>query len=246
VALILSSPEMTRLGSARLPPVDVLHDMYVTRQVKGRDGAARRLHSEIHPRHSWALYQAVLKYAPHTVVEIGMAHGASTLSILAALAELGRGKLISIDPEQSRDFSGAGVENVRRAGFSDMHTLIEAPSFAALPELLKSGAVVDFAYIDGWHTFDYALVDFFYLDKLMPAGGVVGFNDCGHASVRKALGYVRTHRRYDEINVGLKRDMKGRTALHTAVRLLLGLRREDRYFRKRESWEPPWNFFRNF
>jgi hypothetical protein len=28
------------------------------------------------------------------------------------------------------------------------------------------GVQVDFAFMDGWHTFDYTLLDFFYTDKL--------------------------------------------------------------------------------
>ena len=47
------------------------------------------------------------------------------------------------------------------------HMLIEKKSYEAMPELLKKGEEnYDFIFIDGWHTFDYTLVDFFYSDKL--------------------------------------------------------------------------------
>ena len=41
----------------------------------------------------------------------------------------------------------------------------------------------DLVYVDGHHSFDYVLLDFFYADQLLGAGGVVGFNDCGWPSV---------------------------------------------------------------
>ena len=58
---------------------------------------------------------------------------------------------------------------------------------AAVPPLhLESAAV------DGWHTFDYALLDFWYADKMLDVNGVVGFNDCGWRAVSKAIGFVLT------------------------------------------------------
>src|SRR4030095_12391735 len=108
------------------------------------------------------------------------------LAILTALAECG-GELISIDPGQTSDYHGVGRTHVLRATHSARHTLIESPDYLALPELIKSGVIVDFAYIDGWHTFDYTLVDLFLIDKLLRVGGVVGFNDCALPSVRQVL-----------------------------------------------------------
>lgn len=43
------------------------------------------------------LYQAVLKRLPHSVVEFGVLHGYSTLSIAQALRDAGRGHLVSYD-----------------------------------------------------------------------------------------------------------------------------------------------------
>ena len=57
-------------------------------------------------------------------------------------------------------------------------------------------------YIDGWHTFDYALLDFFYADKLLDTGGLVGFNDCHYPSIERVLRFVVRHRHYREVDVG--------------------------------------------
>ena len=112
---------------------------------------------------------------------------------------------------------------------------------------------MDFGYVDGWHTFDYALLDFWYLDKMVPAGGVVAFNDCGWPAVEKAIQFVETHRRYTEMDVGLPKTYTRPTGVMDVLRALkygrVGdyfRRREDRYFRKAEVWEPRWDFFAKF
>ena len=126
------------------------------------------------------LYRAVLSRRPQTMVEIGMANGAASLAILSALAQLGGDrKLMSIDPNQSKQWGNAGVKNVAANGFAGLHRLIEEPDYLALPDLLRLGLALEAAYVDGKHSFEYVLLDFFYLDKLLPVSGIIGFNDCG-------------------------------------------------------------------
>ncbi len=66
----------------------------------------------------------------------------------------------------------------------------------------------------------------------------------------KAIGFVLTHRRYEEMDVGLRRSIVPGREL---IRFLKGRfgpqhRRmnQDRYFRKQEDWEPNFDFFRDF
>ena len=190
---------------ADMPPCETLRSMFATGTVLDADGQCRKLNSGIGPAYAGALYRAIVRFRPSLVVEVGMAYGCSSLSILAGLDAVGHGRLISIDPSQHTDWNGIGVENVRRSGFSQRHTLMELPSCLALPQLLAGRTRVDLAYIDGWHTFDYVLTDFFYLDKLLPPGGVVAFNDCGYRAIHRVIRFVQTHRRYLELDVGLPR-----------------------------------------
>jgi predicted O-methyltransferase YrrM len=229
--------------AVELPPCEVLREILRTGETVLPDGTRKRLTSHIRPEAARALHDTVLREAPGLVVEIGMAQGVSTLSILTALAKTG-GRLISVDPYEGWPSGRLAARHaVERAGFADRHTHLEAKSYEALPRLLAEGTVVDLGYIDGWHTFDYALLDFFYLDRMLRAGGVVGFNDAGWRSVFHVLRYVRTHRRYDEIDVGLPRDFAARNLLFSLARRLQGRQGQDRYFRKREAWEPPVHFF---
>ncbi len=218
-------------------PNAVLHDLY----------AGAPADSVIAADFADALYRTARTERPNVVVEIGMANGASTLAILTALEENGAGRLLSVDPYQRRTWLGAGVDRVDASGLAHRHELIEEPDYLALPELLRAGTTVDLAYVDGWHTFDYTLLDFFYLDRMLRVGGVVGFNDCHYPAVDKVLSFVVGHRRYASEDVGLKR----RPAVRRRWRLPLGrltghrLDGADQYFRKLEEWEPPYTFWRD-
>jgi predicted O-methyltransferase YrrM len=229
----------------------VLKEIFATGLVADAQGQKRRVHSQLCAAFAEALYRVILERRPSAVLEVGMAFGVSTLAILTALRLLGRGgRLISIDPNQSTNWAGMGTRNVAQADLQQFHQLIEEPDFIALPKLLTGGCKLDFAYIDGWHTFDYTLLDFYYIDKMLNVNGVVAFNDCGYPAVHKVINFVLTHRHYREIEAGLK-PLYPR--MREVVRLLRGqwsrrqrVLHQDRYFEKTEHWEPNYDFFAEF
>ena len=75
-------------------------------------------------------------------------------------------------------------------------------------------------YIDGNHTFDFALLDFWYLDRMSPVGGVVAFNDCAMPAVHKVIKFLLTHRRYVEMDVGLRASYVDYSRVRGAIRRL--------------------------
>jgi hypothetical protein len=79
--------------------------------------------------------------------------------------------------------------------------LIEAPSYRALAELEGSGQRIEFAFIDGWHTFDFTLVDFFFIDRMLNVGGVVAFDDASWPAIRKVCRFVKTNLAYSVMGV---------------------------------------------
>lgn len=126
-------------------------------------------------------------------LEVGMAFGISTLSILSAINKYD-GTLISIDPNQSGHWNKMGIKLIENSGLTKWHTVIEDKSYMAMPELLKTEeSKYDLVFIDGWHTFDYTLIDFFYADKLLKIGGMIIVDDAMHAGVRKTLKYIDTN-----------------------------------------------------
>jgi predicted O-methyltransferase YrrM len=234
--------------------------MYATARARTIDGESIGLHSVVPPEFANALYALVREERPELVLEVGLAQGATALSIATALDENGRGRLVSIDPFQQDRWQGTAIAALERSGLSHLHTLVEQPDYIALPRLLEDwGSAVDLAYIDGRHSYEYALLDFFYVDRLLKIGGVVGFNDCDWPAVIPTLRFLSRYRRYESLAVGLAslygtRNEAVRKYLRAeakvlpswtrpsrlrAVGRLLGRRREDRYFRKVDTWEPP-------
>ena len=71
-----------------------------------------------------------------------------------------------------------------------------------MPKLQETGVVCDLAFIDGYHTFDHMLVDFFLVDRILRVGGIVVFHDVGYPGVRKACRFVALNRAYRVLACG--------------------------------------------
>jgi hypothetical protein len=232
----------------------VLKEMLDPGIARGQAGDAIPIHSNIPGYYAEALFRTVLEARPSIVIEVGMAFGVSSLAILAALHRAGdAGRLISIDPFQSTQWGGCGITAIEQAGFRERHELVQDFDYNALPRLLASGQRLDFAYIDGWNTFDYKLFDWWYVDKMLKVEGVVGFRGCGYPSVDKVIRFVRSHRKYDELDVGLPLEVANYSRRRGLLRRLTGkdprayyMQRQDRFFIKRQVWEPSWDFYAEF
>src|SRR5262249_40611568 len=145
------------------------------------------------------------EYKPKCSLEIGCAYGISSLYICEALCEaVSSPKHIIIDPfqfphQRGSGWEGIGLLNLKRAGYEDIIELHNKASYECLPVLLKNGVKIDFAFVDGQHTFDYVMVDFFFIDKLLNVRGVVAFDDLYYPSIRKVCRYALTNMRYSVV-----------------------------------------------
>ena len=146
--------------------------------------------SSVTPDTAALLYDFVRTVKPLNTLETGMAHGTSTISICRAHRDNGAGSHIAIDPFQETKFNSAGLANIQQAGLKNFLRFYDASADEVLPRLCAEGERIDFAFIDGNHRFDYTLVDFFYIDKMLRLGGHVAFDDLWIASVRKVVSYV--------------------------------------------------------
>ena len=209
------------------------------------------------------LQKLVRELDPTVSLEVGLAHGISALFICDALNPRNGTQHITIDPNQhggpwGDSWEGIGIANLRRAGYGDIVRLIEEPSYRALAELESSGQRIDFAFIDGWHTFDFTLVDFFFIDRMLKVGGVVAFDDADWRAVRKVCRFVKTNLAYDVNGQGpessLKRRLSERLLRHSPFRMLLppetdrslGLAGSCIAFRKKAHDGRRWDHFVEF
>jgi predicted O-methyltransferase YrrM len=154
------------------------------------------------------LYELIQKYNCQKTLEIGMAYGLSTLFMCQAHQDKGSGHHTTIDPLQSSSWQGIGLLNVERAGLSERFSFLEAFSEEILPQIAVSEERFDFAFIDGMHLFDYALVDFFYVDRLLTTGGYIVFDDIWMPSIREVVRYVLKNRNYQLIKLENKLDLR--------------------------------------
>jgi len=177
------------------------------------------------------------------VLEIGMANGSSTMAILGELKSTPNGHLTSIDPFQMHPttpgpgYGGAGLELVRKAGLADRHTWIEMLDYLALPKLAAEGRRFDFVFIDGYHAFDYAMLDFFFADLLLQPGGMVLFHDSGSQAVNRVCRFVAANKSYTPVGppLALVLDSLPKRVARRAYWLVSG--QAGRFRDRRERWK---------
>lgn len=155
-----------------------------------------------------ALRDLLISEGARTVVEIGLAYGASALAIAEAI--------VSTDPAAARHvivdayqdhFGDAGWDALVAAGLSDTCLLLRERSQLALPQLLREGFVADAAFVDGSHIFHNVFVDLHFVRQIVRPGGLVILDDCEWPSVATAV-------RYFEVNTGwLRMDPRTGTRL---------------------------------
>lgn len=185
----------------------VLSEILTTGATQTASGSATiKIHSSISSSEGQLLQKMVRMLDPTTTLEVGLAYGISALFICEALNVRSDTQHIIIDPNQhggtwGHSWDGIGIANLRRAGYGNIVRLIEEPSYRALPELERSGQRVDFAFIDGWHTFDFTLVDFFYIDRILNIGGIVAIDDTNFPAIRKVCRFVITNLSYSVIGI---------------------------------------------
>lgn len=175
----------------------VLSAILETGETTLADGRRVKVDSHIDSASGAVLQRAIASVRPSTACEVGLAYGVSTLYMLEALANCG-GTLIGMDPAQNdAHWQGGGLANVSAAGFSERYRFYEEPSQVALPRLAADGVRVQLGFIDGWHTFDHTLVDFFFIDRMLDDGGIIVFDDLGYPAIRRVCDFVLTNRAYE-------------------------------------------------
>lgn len=131
-----------------------------------------------------------------TVLEIGLAYGASALAIEEALlSHDAPGTTHVIVDAFQHHFRHAGWDAIVSTGAAGRCTLLEERSHLALPQLLADGVVVDAAFVDGSHAFHNVFVDLRFCWELVHPGGLIVLDDCEWPSVAIAVHYY-------EVNAG--------------------------------------------
>ncbi len=174
----------------------VLSEIMKSGYFKSPSGNLVKVRSGVSQEEGKMLAEIISEIKPNATLEIGLAYGISALYICQAIKKYPGTRHIIIDPSQHTDWGGLGLYNLERAGYQEIIDFYEKPSQTVLPQLEIKSIKVDFAFIDGWHTFDHTLVDFFYIDKLLNIGGVVAFDDSYWPSISKVIKFILKNRSY--------------------------------------------------
>lgn len=186
------------------------YEQHVQEFVSGRPLAARREAQEtfnqetrravtfgdIRPEIGEDLYALVRSQEPDTVVETGVCNGFSTLSLLSALEENGRGSLYSIDFPYRADeslaefradtfdhYGGAAIPADRDPGWivpedlRDRWLLRLGKSQRELPKLVSSLDAIDLFVHDSEHSVPCMLFEFEIAWEWLSPGGVLVADD---------------------------------------------------------------------
>jgi len=134
-------------------------------------------------------------------IEIGCAMGLSSLTICDAVRNNDPilSEHIIIDPFQASDWKNIGINNLRKEGFNNF-TLFEERSEYILPKLAEQNLLYDFAFIDGWHTFDHTLLDFFYLNRMLKIGGIIIIDDTSMPGINRVVRLIHKYPSYKFID----------------------------------------------
>jgi predicted O-methyltransferase YrrM len=244
----------------------VLIDMYATGFVLDRNNEKRfATNSTISEAEALILMKAVTDSKASVTLETGVAFGASCVAICYAKKDFVAGKKIhyGVDPNQSTEYANAAIVSLEKEKLQNDFEILEGPSHLMLPRLIKENVKLDFAFVDGWHTFDYTLIDFFLIDKMLRPGGMVAFHDMHSLSKQKVLRYILTHRKY---KVMKEYKVKGNESRMSTIKFFLWrlFRKPQLLFswfhwnyqlynssglivlKKEESFEPDYTFYKRF
>ena len=176
----------------------LLAEILRTGEVTAPDGRRLPLQSNVLADEAEFLEAVVRAARPTTTLEVGLAMGCSALAICEATRDIPGARHIVMDPRQNARplWGGVGLAHLARAGFADQVEFHEQPSHRALASLEREGRRIQCAFIDGFHTFDHTLLDFFFIDRLLEPGGLVAFDDADWPSVKRVVRFVATNRAY--------------------------------------------------
>jgi predicted O-methyltransferase YrrM len=164
------------------------------------NGEQRRLSSHTRENEHNEIRKALTSTKAKQTLEVGFAYGTSAL-VSAELHQKMKNTGIShtiIDPNQygkgEGHWEGIGAENLKRCGFIKNRNwrLVESSSIEALPALYKKfgSGWLDVALIDGWHLFDYTLLDVFYCLQMLRVGGILIVDDKRMKAINAVSKYV--------------------------------------------------------
>lgn len=169
----------------------IIDQIFSSQTVQSKDGISYPLRGNIDFDEGLFIHRLISgDESINRTIEVGCGHGISSLFICDALKHKVDKEHFIIDPNQDTNYNGIGISNLEKAGVTFFNFVAEKSEFA-LPKLAQTASgEFDLVFIDGLHSFDQVLLDFYYANHLVRTGGFIIFDDCSFYSVSKALAYI--------------------------------------------------------
>jgi len=139
------------------------------------------------------LRELVVREQAKSCIETGMAYGMSTSFLMEGCLESHCQRpshsdplVTSIDPFETSQWGSAGKLQLKNASVEKFHALHEMCSELVLPRLVLNKESFDFAFVDGDHRFEHAVLDIFYFRRLLGPDRLIVVDDAWMPSVQKA------------------------------------------------------------
>lgn len=237
----------------------IIQEIFDKRTTKSVDGKTVNVTGQISFHEGELIQKCIEEINAEVSVEVGLAFGTSAMFICEYLKKTPKTRHYVMDPFQMYEasYGGIGLNNLKKSGFGDIIEFIDKPSQLALPELEQRKVKVDFAFIDGWHTFDHTLVDFFFVDRILRVGGIMILDDTDWPAVKKLVSFIETNRSYEFIEGTPPRTFKKKASankgsLFTALKNILSNDTDTiktygaMAFRKVSDDERSWDHYNEF
>lgn len=157
------------------------------------DGVFHKLNSNISPLESLFINNLIKFYKPKKVLEIGMAHGMSSMIILNALNKYNTDEnkiLYSVDPFQDTQWFNIGLNNITQVlktlnNNKIKHKWVKKLSDDAFEQF--SDEMFDMILIDGAHDEPTVIRDINNTKRVLKTNGIMILDDVLHKGVKAAM-----------------------------------------------------------
>lgn len=136
------------------------------------------------------IYDFIIEKKLTRTLETGFAYAKSASHIIAATGS----KHIACDPFQE-NYRSLGLKNIKSLKMSDKLEFFPDYSHNVLPKLLERDEQFEFIFIDGDHSFDGALIDFYYSDLLLEKEGYILLHDTWMRPIRLLMSYIESNKK---------------------------------------------------
>ncbi len=147
-------------------------------------------HSSINERYGSLLFRLVEYFEPHTIIELGTSVGISTLYMSTAFPEA---SIFTIEGCSTKSEQAAANFEAMKVSSIMQHI---GRFDIVLPDVIKQAGKLDFAFVDGNHTYEGTIANFKSLLSIAHNDTVFVFDDIHwSAGMQKAWNEIADHER---------------------------------------------------